>query len=96
MPVEPRIDTGNTKPLNTTAAKITTYVDTTGTVGTTCTCYITAINAAVEGASSTESSAAPQLEGTEPTDNTLIYVGGAMIGAAVIAVLAYFLMRRKK
>ena len=67
-------------------------VDTTGTVGTTYTYYVVAVNAIGAGANSAPASAAPQ---SAAADNTMLYVG---IGIAVIAVIAIVvvLMRRKK
>ena len=69
------------------------YVDSTGTSGTTYTYYVVAVNAVGSGAVSGQASASPQA--ASAADNTMLYVGIAIAIIVVIAIVV-MLMRRKK
>jgi hypothetical protein len=69
------------------------YVDSTGTAGTTYNYYVVAVNGVGAGANSAQVSAAPQAASS--TDNTMLYAGIAIAVIVVIAIVV-MLMRRKK
>jgi LPXTG-motif cell wall-anchored protein len=49
------------------------------------------VNANGDGQSSLQASAGPTT-----VDNTMLFIGAGVVGVAIVAALAYFLMRRKK
>jgi titin len=88
-----RVIAGGAENIGNVSASTLTYVDTTGSAGTTYTYYVVAANAVGSSMGSSQASAAPQANTT--TDNTMLYVGIAIAVIALIAI-ALVLMRRKK
>jgi fibronectin type 3 domain-containing protein len=84
---------GGSELLSTLGASTLSYQDTTGTAGTTYTYYVVAVNAIGSGSASTSASAAPQ--SATSADNTMLYVGIAVLIIVVVAVV-FLLMRKKK
>jgi hypothetical protein len=87
---------GATSQIGTVGAGTLTYVDTTGNAGTTYSYFVLATNANGAGAQSATVNAAPQ----EPsdgggTDNTLLYVGIAVVAIIAIGAIAFLMMRRR-
>jgi titin len=87
---------GNFNLMDTLGADSTSYVDATGTVGTTYTYYVVAINVNGQGQDSAHVTATPQGEAEDPTENSLLYLGAVVAGIAIIAVMAFFLTRRSR
>jgi fibronectin type 3 domain-containing protein len=79
------------------SASTLSYVDTSGTAGTTYSYYVVAVNSVGAGPQSTVQSAAPESGGGGSTDNTMLYAG---IGVAVVIIVAiigiFWYMRSKK
>jgi fibronectin type 3 domain-containing protein len=83
--------------LGTVDASTLTYVDTTGTVGATYSYFVVATNANGAGAeSATVNAASQEGGGGGGTDNTMLYIGIAVVAIIAIAAIAFLMMRRKK
>jgi fibronectin type 3 domain-containing protein len=78
--------------LLTTLGNVTTYTDTGLTNGQKYYYKVSAVNNVGEGALSSEVSAMP----TAPSDNTMLYIGIAIVIAVAIALAALVVMRKKK
>jgi len=77
------------------SASTLSYVDTTGTVGTTYSYYVVAFNPVGAGAHSNAQSAASE-SGGGTTDNTMLYAGiGIVVVIIVIILIAWWYMRSK-
>jgi len=89
---------GTASLIGTVGAGILTYEDTTGTVGATYSYHVVATNANGAGAESAIVNAASQEDGGDDggTDNTMLYIGIAVVALIAIAVVAFLLMRPKK
>jgi PKD repeat protein len=72
-----------------------TYVDTTGTVGTSYSYYVRSMNAEGVGPSSTSAIASPQVVVVAP-DNTMLYVGVIVVVLVVVVAVAMIMRGRKK
>ena len=73
-----------------------TYVDTTGAAGTNYSYYVVPLNAEGAGPSSASEIASPQSAAPIAADNTMLYVGAAIVVLAIIVGAAMIMRRRKK
>jgi predicted phage tail protein len=88
---------GSASIITTVSATTLTYVDEDGTAGTNYTYTVKAVNAIGAGSASTPVTTTPQEDsGDGGSDNTMLYIGAAVVGVAAIGGIAYFLMRKKK
>ena len=71
------------------------YVDTNVTVGFTYSYYVVAVNSIGAGAQSTGQSAGPQSSGGGATDNSVLYIGIAIVIIVVILLVLWFIGRKK-
>ena len=81
--------------IGSVAGSILTFVDTTGTAGTSYTYYVKAVNEIGAGTQSASQSATPQPSGGG-TDNTILYAGIVIVIVVIVAILAFVMMRRPK
>jgi hypothetical protein len=90
------VNEGTPTLLTTVGASTLTYVDTSGTPGTTYSYFVVATNANGSGTETAPVNAAPQASGGGGTDNTMLYIGIVVVAIIIIAALAFLMMRRKK
>ena len=88
---------GTASLIETVSATTLSYVDEDGTAGTNYTYTVKAVNAIGAGSASSPVTTSPQEDsGDGGSDNTMLYIGAAVVGVAAIGGIAYFLMRKKK
>ncbi len=87
---------GNSSLMETVSATTLSYVDEGVTAGTNYTYTVKAVNAIGAGSASSPVTTSPQEDsGDGGSDNTMLYIGAAVVGVAAIGGIAYFLMRKK-
>lgn len=93
---------GSASELITTGGGTLTYQDTTGTVGTTYSYYVVAVNSVGSGAQSSVQSAAPQSGGggtgsTNSSGNGALLAGvGVLVVVVIVLIVLFFFMKKRK